>query len=82
MIVPRTLDQQAKGQILEKVERFTVGDLSAARIQMETQTKQAPAIVEITWIAYKDLVYQITGVLPKKQFEQSPHAPSFNHSEF
>jgi predicted Zn-dependent protease len=71
MIIPRTLDQQAKGQILEKVERFSVGDLSAARIQIETQTKQGSAIVEITWIAYKERVYQITGVLPKKQFDQS-----------
>lgn len=71
MIVPRELDKKAEGKILEKVEHFTVGDLPAARIQIETQTKQGPTIVEITWIAHKGLVYQITGVLPKKQFEQS-----------
>ncbi len=71
MIVPRALDKKAEGQILEKVERFTVGDLPAARIQIETRTKQGPAIVEITWIAHKERVYQITGVLPKEQFEQS-----------
>jgi predicted Zn-dependent protease len=71
MIVPRALDKKAEGQILEKVERFTVGDLPAARIQIETQTKQGHVIVEITWIAHKELVYQITGVLPKVQFDQS-----------
>jgi predicted Zn-dependent protease len=71
MIVPRTLDKKAEGQILEKVERFTVGDLPAARIQTETRTKQGPAIVEITWIAHQERVYQITGVLLKDQFDQS-----------
>ena len=71
MIVPRALDKKAEGQILEQVERFTVGDLPSARIQTETRTKQGPAIVEITWIAYKGLVYQIAGVLPKDQFDQS-----------
>jgi predicted Zn-dependent protease len=72
MIVPRELDKKAEGQILEKVERFTVGELPAARIQTETRTKQGPAIVEITWIAHKGLVYQIAGVLPKEQFDQTP----------
>ena len=45
MIVPRELDKKAEGQILEKVERFTVGELPAARIQIETKTKQGPAMV-------------------------------------
>ncbi len=72
MIVPRALDKKAEGKILEKVEQFKVGELPAARIQIETRTKQGPATVEITWIVHKELVYQITGVLPKDQFEQSP----------
>ena len=71
MVVPRALDKKAEGKILEKVERFTVGDLPAARIQTESETKQGPVIVEITWVAYKGLVYQITGVLSKDQFGQS-----------
>ncbi len=69
MIVPRELDKKVEGNLLEKVERFKVGNLPAARLRLETRTKQGPTVVELTWIAYRGMVYQIVGASPKDKYE-------------
>lgn len=67
--VPRTLSKKNGGKLLEHVERFQVGRLPAARLILQTKTKHGPRVVDMVWIAYHGLIYQIVGASPPDQYE-------------
>jgi len=54
---------------LDKVERFQVGGLPAARLVFQAKTKHGVMGVDLNWIAYRGVIYQIVGISPEKNFE-------------
>ena len=75
MSVVQALDKKSDGNILNNVERFQIGQLSAARIVLETRTKQGPTAVDLTWIAYDGDIYQIIGGSKLDLYKK--YAPTF-----
>ena len=75
LVVPRALSKKNGGNLLDKVERFQIGELPAARVVLQTQTKLGATILDLTWIAYGGVVYQIVGASPFKTYEKD--APIF-----
>ena len=76
LAVPRSLSKDKGGNLLEKVERFQVKGLPAARLVLKTKTKHGPTVVNINWIAFQGLIYQIVGASPIKVYEQ--YEPMFH----
>ncbi len=70
MAVPRALNEKVEGNLLEKVERVQIGGLPAARVELQTRTRQGPTAVDLTWIAHQGLLYQIMGVSPVEDYER------------
>ena len=70
MAIPRQLSKGKGKALLEKVERFRVRGLPAARVVLQTRTKHGPTVANINWIAYQGLIYQIVGASPTKVYEQ------------
>ena len=70
LAVPRSLSKDKGGALLEKVERFQVRGLPAARLVLQTKTKHGPTVADINWIAYQGLIYQIVGASPINVYEQ------------
>jgi len=69
MVVPKALDKKSGGKVLDKVERFQVGGLPAARLVFQAKTKHGVMGVDLNWIAYRGVIYQIVGISPEKNFE-------------
>jgi len=61
----RAVEKAAKTEIVSKTQRGTVGDLPAAH----TRIHDGNATVDVTWIAYEGLVYQVIGMASKKKFD-------------
>lgn len=62
----RILEMNTKQtNILSKTSRTTIGGLPAARTQLPVDGK---ATIEVTWVAYSGLIYQIAGLATNKQF--------------
>jgi predicted Zn-dependent protease len=76
IVGPRALDKNVEGNLLEKVERFQIGQLPAARVGLQARTEHGPTAVDLTWIAYRGLVYQIMGMSPLREHEQ--YGPLFS----
>jgi predicted Zn-dependent protease len=70
MIIPRALDKKSGGKVLDKVERFQVGGLPAARLVFQAKTKHGLMGVDLNWIAYQGVIYQIVGISPQKTYEK------------
>lgn len=62
----RAVEKTAKVSILNKTQRLTINGLPAAHMQMDADGKIG---VDLTWIAHAGLVYQVTGLAPKKGFD-------------
>ena len=75
LVVPRALAKKNGSKLLDKVERFQVGELPAARVVIQTQTKLGVTVLDLNWIAYGGIVYQIVGASPIKTYEND--APAF-----
>jgi predicted Zn-dependent protease len=69
MDVPRELDKKSGGKVLDKIERFQVGGLPAARLVFQAKTKHGVMGVDLNWIAYQGVIYQIAGLSPEKKFK-------------
>ena len=70
MVVPKALDKKSGGKVLDKVEQFQVGGLPAARMVFQAKTKHGAMGVDLNWIAYQGVIYQIVGISPQKVFDQ------------
>lgn len=75
MVIPKALDKKSGGKVLDKVERFQVGGLPAAQLVVQGKTKQGPMVLQLTWIAYQRVIYQIAGISLQKKYEK--YASSF-----
>ncbi len=69
MAIPRELDKKSGGKVLDKVERFEVGGLPGSRLVFQAKTKQGVMGVDLNWIAYQGVIYQIVGLSPEKKFK-------------
>lgn len=64
----RQLAAKAGKGLLDSTETTKIGDLPAARAQARTRGPRGDIGIDITWIAYKGNVFQITGVTSLTQF--------------
>ena len=67
---PRALGEKLEVNLMEKVKRFNVGRLPAARLGLQMKGEDGPMAVDLTWIAYQGVIYQIMGLSPLPQYEQ------------
>jgi len=62
----RELDKKTKSDLVAKTEKVTIGDLPAAHTQIKADGN---VTLDITWIAYGGLIYQVVGMAPTRQFD-------------
>jgi len=62
----RELDKKTKSDLVAKTEKLTIGDLPAAHTQIKADGN---VTLDITWIAYGGLIYQVVGMAPTRQFD-------------
>jgi predicted Zn-dependent protease len=62
----RVIEKKTKTDVVSKTEKVTIGDLSAAHTQIKADSN---VTLDITWIAYGGLIYQVVGLAPTKQFD-------------
>ena len=67
--VVKALEKQLKVRLLENATSSRIGDLPAVSNALVVRTSEGTMGVNLTWIAYRGLVYQITGVSPIAQFD-------------
>jgi predicted Zn-dependent protease len=60
------IEKKTKTDVVSKTEKVTIGDLSAAHTQIKADSN---VTLDITWIAYGGLIYQVVGLAPTKQFD-------------
>ena len=61
----RALEKASKSSLLEKTQTTTVNGLPAAH----TQVGDSRVTVDLTWIAYRGLIYQIAGMAETRTFD-------------
>lgn len=61
----RAVEKATKADIVSKTQTGTVGNLPAAH----TRLHDGNATVDVTWIAYEGLVYQVIGMASRRDFE-------------
>jgi len=61
----RVLEKDTKASLLSKTQTMTINGLPAAR----TQVGDSKLTVDLTWIAYGGMVYQIAGIAETRGFE-------------
>ena len=61
----RQVEKKTKTDVVAKTEKLTIGDLPAAHTQIKADGN---VTLDITWIAYGGLIYQVVGMAPTKQF--------------
>jgi len=61
----RTMEKATKLPLLEKTRTTTINGLSAAHAHLEAEGKVG---IDLTWIAHRGLIFQMTGLAPAKQF--------------
>ena len=69
MVVPASLEKKSGGKVLDKIEKFQVGGLPAARLVFQANAKHGRMGVDLNWIAYQGLIYQIVGISPESKFQ-------------
>ncbi len=75
MQAPKTLEQQAKRPLMDRVERLTIGGLPAARLVLQTKTNET---LHLTWIAYQGVLYQFLGATSVAEFKT--YEPFFSNT--
>jgi predicted Zn-dependent protease len=65
----RLLQQASGAPILASTRRLTVGNLPAARAQMQGETKDGKLWLELAWLVHDGRIYQLAGMGPMKQRE-------------
>jgi len=75
----RAVEKATKSSdIVSKTKSVTIGGLPAAHTQIEAEGRVK---LDITWIAYGGLIYQLAGIAPIKHFEElQPVFHSVAHS--
>jgi predicted Zn-dependent protease len=61
----RALEKASKSSLLEKTQTTTINGLPAAK----TQVGDAKLTVDLTWIAYGGMIYQIAGIAETRTFD-------------
>jgi predicted Zn-dependent protease len=61
----RQVEKKTKSDVVAKTEKMTIGDLPAAHTQIKADGN---VTLDITWIAYGGLIYQVVGMAQTKQF--------------
>ncbi|HEY6640018.1 MAG TPA: M48 family metalloprotease [Nitrospiraceae bacterium] len=62
----REVEKKTKSDVVAKTEKLTIGGLPAAHTQIKADGK---VTLDITWIAYGGLIYQVAGLAPTKHFD-------------
>jgi predicted Zn-dependent protease len=60
----RALERASKSNVVDKTKKTTINGLSAA----ETRIADSKVTIDVTWIAYGGMIYQIAGLAPTRQF--------------
>jgi predicted Zn-dependent protease len=63
----RALEKASKTSILSKTNKMTINGLPAAR----TQVGDSKVTIDLTWIAYGGMIYQIAGIAEARAFESA-----------
>ena len=61
----RTMEKATKLPLLEKTRTTTINGLPAAHTHLEAEGKVG---IDLTWIAHRGLIFQVTGLASAKQF--------------
>ncbi|NIO09454.1 MAG: hypothetical protein GTO40_16195, partial [Deltaproteobacteria bacterium] len=68
--VARAVEEKAKVRLLENAQLTEINGLRAVRSATIVRGSKGKMGLDLTWIAHRSLVYQITGVSPSKQFNR------------
>jgi len=71
----RDLEKKAETKLADKAEQFKVGDLPAARLLTDVQTKHGRGTMEMTWIALQHRIYLVAGLCPVREYKR--YEPTF-----
>jgi len=71
----RDLEKKSETKLADKVESFKVGDLPAARLLMDVDTKQGRGTMEMTWIGFQHQIYLVAGLCPVREYKR--YEPTF-----
>jgi predicted Zn-dependent protease len=61
----RALDKATKSSVSGRTQRTTINGLPAAHTQLEAEGKVG---LDLTWIAYGGVIYQVVGLAPRQKF--------------
>ena len=64
MAALRALEKETGADLASGAERLTIGGLPAVRVTARARTREGPLALDLTWIAYAERVYLITGASP------------------
>lgn len=71
----RDLEKKSGSKLADKAEPFKVGDLPAARLLMDVDTKQGRVAMEMNWIALQHRIYLVAGLCPVREYKR--YEPTF-----
>jgi predicted Zn-dependent protease len=74
----RAFEQESKASLSRGAERTTIGGLSAVRAAAVARTRDGPVAIELTWIAYAEHIYRVTGMTRPDAFDAM--RPVFRHT--
>jgi len=66
----RQVEEKAKVELLENAESTLINGLRAVRTATVVRGSEGKMGLDLTWIAHRRLVYQITAVSPLNQFDR------------
>jgi len=64
MLGARAVEKASHASIVANTQRVKLGALDAARTRLQANSRNGPVLLEVTWIAYRDTIYQVVGVAP------------------
>lgn len=67
--VARALEKEAKAGLLENAVSLRIGGLQAVRSTAFVRGSEGKIGLDLTWIAHRGLVFQVTGMSPAEQFD-------------
>lgn len=67
--VVRSLEEKVELGLLENAQQTPIDGLNAVRSVITVRTSEGKIGLDLTWIAHKGLIYQITGMSPIARFD-------------
>jgi predicted Zn-dependent protease len=67
--IVRSLEEKVDLGILDNAQQTPINGLNAVRSVITARTSEGKIGLDLTWIAHKGLIYQITGMSPTARFD-------------